>query len=122
MSRPETNYRKSIDDIGNIYVRSTTGAVVPMRSLAVPRLVTGPQALTRYNGYRAVIVNGAPKPGVSSGDALNAMERISASTLPPGYSYEWTGTALQEKGGRRRWSYRARARRALRLSLPRGAL
>ena len=93
----ETAYRKSIDDIGNIYVRSTTGAVVPMRALAQVRLVTGPQALTRYNGYRAVIINGAPKPGVSSGDALAAMERISASTLPGGYTFEWTGTALQEK-------------------------
>ena len=93
----ETAYRKSIDDIGNIYVRSTTGAVVPMRALAAVRLVTGPQALTRYNGYRAVIINGAPKPGVSSGDALKAMERISATTLPGGYTFEWTGTALQEK-------------------------
>ena len=93
----ETAFRKSIDDIGNIYVRSTTGAVVPMRALAAVRLVTGPQALTRYNGYRAVIINGAPKPGVSSGDALKAMERISATTLPGGYTFEWTGTALQEK-------------------------
>ena len=46
---------------------------------------------------RGAIVNGAPKPGYSSGQALAAMERISASTLPAGYSYEWTGTALQEK-------------------------
>ncbi len=42
-------------------------------------------------------MNGAPKPGYSSGVALAAMERISAATLPPGYSFEWTGTALQEK-------------------------
>src|SRR5262249_17613565 len=56
----------------------------------------------RNKGCRAAIVNGAPKPGYSSGQALTAMERISATTLPPGYSFEWTGTALQEKaaGGR----------------------
>jgi hydrophobic/amphiphilic exporter-1 (mainly G- bacteria), HAE1 family len=51
----------------------------------------------RYNGFRAAIVNGAAKPGYSSGQALAAMERVSAATLPAGYSFEWTGTALQEK-------------------------
>src|SRR5262249_12514913 len=64
--------------------------------------VQGPQTVVRYNGYRGAIVNGAAKPGYSSGQALAAMERVSAATLPAGYSFEWTGTALQEKaaGGR----------------------
>jgi HAE1 family hydrophobic/amphiphilic exporter-1 len=64
--------------------------------------VQGPQTVVRYNGSRSAIVNGAPKPGHSSGQALAAMERISATTLPAGYGFEWTGTALQEKaaGGR----------------------
>jgi HAE1 family hydrophobic/amphiphilic exporter-1 len=51
----------------------------------------------RYNGYRAAVINGAPKPGYSSGQALQAMERISAATLPLGYGYEWTAMSLQEK-------------------------
>jgi hydrophobic/amphiphilic exporter-1 (mainly G- bacteria), HAE1 family len=92
----ETRFRKSVEDISNIYVRNSAGSMVPMRALAQPRLVQGPQLLVRYNGFRAAIINGAPKPGFSSGQALNAMERISA-TLPAGYSYEWTATALQEK-------------------------
>jgi HAE1 family hydrophobic/amphiphilic exporter-1 len=71
--------------------------MVPLHSLAEPRLVQGPQALVRYNGFRAAIINGAPKPGYSSGQAIAAMQRISATTLPSGYGYEWTGTALQEK-------------------------
>ena len=71
--------------------------MVPMRALAVSKLVQGPQTVVRYNGYRAAVINGAPKPPASSGEALAAMERISATTLPPGFSYEWTGTALQEK-------------------------
>ena len=71
--------------------------MVPVRALAQARLTQGPQALIRYNGYRAAIVNGAAKPGYSSGQALAAMERISAATLPAGYGFEWTGTALQEK-------------------------
>jgi HAE1 family hydrophobic/amphiphilic exporter-1 len=76
--------------------------MVPMRALADAKLVQGPQTLVRYNGFRAAIVNGAAKPGYSSGQALAAMERVSAATLPAGYSFEWTGTALQEKlaGGR----------------------
>jgi hydrophobic/amphiphilic exporter-1 (mainly G- bacteria), HAE1 family len=53
--------------------------------------------ISRFNNYRAVTVNGGPKPGVSSGDALLAMEQISAKTLPPGYAFEWAGTAFQEK-------------------------
>ncbi|MBV9111279.1 MAG: multidrug efflux RND transporter permease subunit [Hyphomicrobiales bacterium] len=93
----ETPFRKSVDDISRIYVRNVAGTMVPMRALAQPRLVQGPQLLVRYNGFRAAIINGAPKPGFSSGQSLAAMERISATTLPAGYSYEWTGTALQEK-------------------------
>ena len=74
-----------------------SGRMVPIRALAEAKLVQGPQTVVRYNGFRAAIVNGAPKPGYSSGQALAAMERISATTLPAGYSFEWTGTALQEK-------------------------
>src|SRR5262249_15625754 len=72
------------------------GAMVPMRALADAELVQGPQALVRYNGFRAAIINGAAKPGYSSGQALAAMERISKS-LPSGYGFEWTGTALHDK-------------------------
>jgi hydrophobic/amphiphilic exporter-1 (mainly G- bacteria), HAE1 family len=93
----ETDFRDRVDDINRIYVRNAKGAMVPMRALAEARLVQGPQAVVRYNGYRGAIINGASKPGFSSGQAIAAMERISAATLPPGYSYEWTGTALQEK-------------------------
>ena len=93
----ETAYRKSVDDIYRIYVRNAQGAMVPIRAVAQARLVQGPQAMVRYNGYRAAIINGAAKPGYSSGQALEAMQRVSATTLPPGYSFEWTGTALQEQ-------------------------
>jgi HAE1 family hydrophobic/amphiphilic exporter-1 len=98
----ETPFRDSIDDIYQIYVRNGQGGMVPIRALAEAKLVQGPQTIVRYNGFRAAIVNGAAKPGYSSGQALAAMERVSATTLPPGYSFEWTATALQEKaaGGR----------------------
>jgi HAE1 family hydrophobic/amphiphilic exporter-1 len=98
----EAPFRDRIEDIYEIYVRNDQGNMVPIRGLADAKLVQGPQAIVRYNGFRAAIVNGAARPGYSSGQALAAMERVSAATLPPGYSFEWTGTALQEKaaGGR----------------------
>ena len=92
----ETPYREKVDDIYRTYVRNAKAEMVPIRALADAKLVQGPQTVVRYNGYRAAIVNGAPKPGFSSGQALTAMERIS-TTLPAGYGFEWTGTALQEK-------------------------
>jgi hydrophobe/amphiphile efflux-1 (HAE1) family protein len=88
--------RADIPDIWQIYVRNSSGAMVPIRSIASLRIVTGPQVITRYNNYRSITVNGGPAVGISSGTAIAAMEQISKSTLPAGYSYEWTGTAYQE--------------------------
>ena len=70
--------------------------MVPMRSIAELRFVLGPQVITRYNNYRSITINGAPAPGRSSGDALVAMKEVSDKTLPPGFAFEWTGTAFQE--------------------------
>ena len=93
----DQDFRRTVDDIFKVHVRNAQGEMVPIRSLASVRLVLGPSALTRYNLYRSVTINGAAAPGFSTGDALAAMERLSASTLPAGYGFEWTGTALQEK-------------------------
>jgi hydrophobe/amphiphile efflux-1 (HAE1) family protein len=93
----EANDRRNINDIWQIFVRNNKNQMVPMRSIASASIVTGPQVLSRYNNYRAVTVRGGPAPGVSSGDALVAMAQVSAKTLPPGYNYEWTGTAYQEQ-------------------------
>jgi len=89
--------RTDIPAIWRIYVRNKLGTMVPLRSIADARIVLGPQTISRYNNYRSITVNGTPKAGVSSGDALVAMEQLSDKTLPGGYSYEWTGTAFQEK-------------------------
>ncbi|UGA42849.1 multidrug efflux RND transporter permease subunit [Bradyrhizobium quebecense] len=89
--------RGDIPDIWQIYVRNTGGEMVPIRSIASLRIVTGPQVITRYNNYRSVTVNGSPAAGVSSGTAIATMADLSKTTLPSGYSYEWTGTAYQEQ-------------------------
>ncbi len=88
--------RRDISDIWRIYVRNKAGQMVPMRSIAQVRYVTGPQVITRYNNYRSVTISGSPAPGASSSDALAAMQQVSEKTLPPGYAFEWTGTAYQE--------------------------
>ena len=89
--------RTDIPAIWRIHVRNRSGTMVPLRSIADARIVLGPQTISRYNNYRSITVQGAPKPGVSSGNGLDAMQAISAKTLPPGYAYEWTGTAYQER-------------------------
>ena len=93
----DSRFRGSIDDIYRVYVRGSSGAMVPIRALAEARLVQGPQTIVRYNGFPAAMINGTARRGFSSGEAIAAMERISATTLPPGYGFEWTGTAYQEK-------------------------
>jgi hydrophobe/amphiphile efflux-1 (HAE1) family protein len=93
----EASDRSNIDDIYRINVRSNGGQMIPLRSLAEVRVVVGPPALIRYNNLRAVTVQGSPAPGVSSGQALQAMETAATKTLPPGYAGEWTDTAFQEK-------------------------
>jgi len=92
-----TEYRSRVEDIYQIHVKNSRGEMVPIRAVAEASLVLGPRTLIRYNNFRSAILNGAAAPGFSSGDALAAMERLSETTLPAGYSFEWTGTALQEQ-------------------------
>jgi HAE1 family hydrophobic/amphiphilic exporter-1 len=92
----EASDRSAVEDIWRINVRTVNGEMVPLRSLASVRLDIGPQAITRFNNYRAVSVSGQPAPGRSSGEALSAMADVAARTLPAGFAYEWAGISLQE--------------------------
>jgi hydrophobe/amphiphile efflux-1 (HAE1) family protein len=92
----EAENRRDLSSIWQIYVRNKNNEMVPLQSLASMRIVQGPQIISRYNNYRSVTINGTAAAGVSSGTALAEMDRLSARTLPAGYSYEWTGTAYQE--------------------------
>ena len=94
-AQPE--FRNQPSDIDRFYVRSVDGNMVPMGTLASIKPTTGPQVVFRYNRYRAIQILGSPAPGVSSGQAIDAMEKIAAETLPAGYGYEWTGTTYQQK-------------------------
>jgi len=92
----EKEYRTNLSDISDIEVRNKDGEMVPLSTFARAELAVGPRSLTRYNNYRSVSIQGSPSPGFGDGDATQAMERV-AETLPAGYSYEWTGQALEQK-------------------------
>jgi HAE1 family hydrophobic/amphiphilic exporter-1 len=92
----DEQYRRGIDDVYQIYVRNAQGEMVPLRALLVPETTLGPQSIIRYNNLRAVVINGTAAPGFSTGEALAAMEQVSDATLPAGYTFEWTTSALQE--------------------------
>jgi len=93
----EPEFRLAPRNIQNIYVRTQTGSMVPLSTLATVKASVGPDMLQRYNLLRAAEVSGAAAPGYSSGQALQAMEEVAQATLPQGFGYEWTGTAFQEK-------------------------
>ncbi|QEN86227.1 multidrug efflux RND transporter permease subunit [Labrys sp. KNU-23] len=92
----EIGDRNDTEALWKIYIRNNKNEMVPLRSITSISTQLGPQTIARYNNYRAVSVNGSPKPGISSGDAMTAMADVSAKTLPPGYGFEWTGTSYQE--------------------------
>jgi hydrophobe/amphiphile efflux-1 (HAE1) family protein len=89
--------RRDENALWKIQIRNSRGEMVPLRAIAEVRTVIGPQNITRYNNYRSITINGGPAAGISSGVAMQAMEEVSRNTLPAGYSFEWTGTAFQER-------------------------
>ncbi len=96
-AQAEPTARAKIEDVGRLQVRSTSGEMVPLSSVATFRDDSGPTRVVRYNMFPAVELQGAAASGVSSGAALTAMEGLAAKTLPAGFAYEWTGLAYQEK-------------------------
>ncbi|NKX66697.1 efflux RND transporter permease subunit [Labrenzia sp. 5N] len=98
MIQAEGKFRDRVEDIGALYVRSSDGTMVPMRSILTTQNVLGPQILTRYNMFRAAAVMADPAPGASTGVVINEVNAAGAEALPDGYSLEWTGTALQQLG------------------------
>ncbi|MBM7036910.1 efflux RND transporter permease subunit [Vibrio ulleungensis] len=92
----DADYRNSIEDLTKFHVRSSSGAMVPLSTLVSYEQVFEPDVAWRYNMYRSAVIQGQAAPGYSSGDAIEAMERVAEQLLPQGYQYEWTGMAYQE--------------------------
>ncbi|MEA3031589.1 MAG: hypothetical protein QOG13_2914 [Sphingomonadales bacterium] len=96
-AQAEASARADLADVGRLQVRSAAGTMVPLSAVATFRYGSGPVQVTRYNNYPAAELQGQTPPGVASGDSLRAMEQLAAQTLPPGFSYEWTGLAYQQR-------------------------
>ncbi|UWQ81015.1 efflux RND transporter permease subunit [Leisingera sp. S132] len=96
MLQAEGSYRDKIEDIGGLYVRAQSGEMVPLSTLIDVENVLGPVLLKRHNIFRSATVTAVPGPGLSTGDAIRVMQEEAATALPPGYAFEWTGTAQQQ--------------------------
>ena len=96
-AQADARYRQTLADIGNLKTRSASGGMVPLSAVATFSDSSGPIRVVRYNVFPAVELQGATPPGVSSGQALDAMEQLAKKALPPGVTYEWTELAYQEK-------------------------
>ena len=91
-------YRSQPEDLGAVYVRSTmTREMIPLKALIRVANVVGPEQLDRFNGFVAARVLGNGRPGISSGEAIKAVEDTAARALPEGYQIAWSGQAYQEK-------------------------
>jgi hydrophobe/amphiphile efflux-1 (HAE1) family protein len=93
----DPKYRASIKNLGDMYVRSDTEEMVPLKALMDTRYTNGPNLVSRFNGYKAAKIIGNAAPGYSSGEAMNAMEELARETLPDQMVYAWSGQAYQEK-------------------------
>ncbi|TDH59746.1 multidrug efflux RND transporter permease subunit [Dankookia rubra] len=89
-------HRMTVEDIARLRTRTDAGAMVPLGSVATFRETSGPYRVPRYNLYPAAEVQGAALPGISTGQAIAAMEVVVRDALPEGFGYEWTELALQE--------------------------
>jgi hydrophobe/amphiphile efflux-1 (HAE1) family protein len=96
-AQAEPSARDDLADIAALKVRTNTGAMAPIGSLANLHMGSGPSRVVRYNLFPAAELQGSAAPGVSTGQALKAMELLAAKTLPPGFTYEWTELAYQQK-------------------------
>jgi HAE1 family hydrophobic/amphiphilic exporter-1 len=91
----DKQFRATSEDMKRFYVRSDTGAMVPLDNLITISQTTTPQVISHYNLFRSAEIDGSPKPGYSSGQAIAEMENL-AKKLPQGFSYSWTGLSLEE--------------------------
>ena len=92
----EPEFRNSPDDLRSIFVRGSSGEMVPLDAVTTARFTTGPDLIPRFNGFPAAKISGSPAAGFSSGQAIAIMEEL-AATLPEGYATAWSGQAYEEK-------------------------
>ncbi len=96
LAQADTNYRSSIRDIGQYYVRNSAGAMVPLNTLTSYKLIENAPLISHYNLFRSAEIDGGTKPGYSSGDGIKALQEVANGTLPQGFGYEFSGLSREE--------------------------
>ncbi len=96
MYQAEPAFRANPESLGNIYVRNNIGTMAPIMGFITLEKVYGPQAISRFNLFTSMSINGSPNPGYSSGDAIKAIEEVAAEKLPAGYGFEYSGLTKEE--------------------------
>ena len=89
-------YRSSVDELQKYYVRNSMGEMIPLGSLVTSKVIENPSVISHFNISRAIEINGTPKVGFSSGQAIDALKEVAAETLPEGYGFEFSGLSRQE--------------------------
>ena len=97
MLQAAPEYRMNPEDLFGLYAKNKEGNMVPYSNFMTMERVYGPSQITRYNLFTSAMITGEQAPGVSSGEALEAVEEIAAEVLPRGYDIEWSGVAREEK-------------------------
>jgi HAE1 family hydrophobic/amphiphilic exporter-1 len=95
MLQADSSYRSSLAGVDKFYVRNSQGNMIPLGSLITHKVIEAPAVIPHYNINRSIEFNGSPKPGYSSGQAIEALREV-AATLPAGYSYEFSGMSREE--------------------------
>lgn len=100
-------YRVDPETMNTVNVKNNAGQMIPVKTLISLEKVYGPETVTRNNLFNAVTINGIPKPGYSSGEALKAVQEVAESYLPRGYAYEWSGLTREEQqaGSQTTWIF-----------------
>lgn len=96
MVQASPDYRTKPEDVLKLYVKNNQGEMVPFSTFVRLERVYGPEQVTRYNMYTSAMINGTPSAGYSSGDAIEAVQRVAGETLPRGYTFEWSGITREE--------------------------
>ena len=99
MIQADANYRGTPESLNKIYVRNGSNVMAPISEFVTLKRVYGPEAINRFNLFTSIAVQGSPKAGFSSGDAIKAIKEVAAQTLPAGYSYEYSGLTREELAG-----------------------
>ena len=96
VAQADTNYRTSIEDLGKYFVKNQQGTMVPLSTLVTYAPIETAPLISHFNIFRSAEVDGSPKAGFSSGQALDTLKKIADRTLPQGYGYEFSGLSYEE--------------------------